>query len=212
MSKAVNVLVLSLLLLSLTGCGQDNKTPEIRSLSFGKKGEILHQVVEKADQEYYQIQLTDVENFATKRVEEYCADKGEDRVTLEAVEEKDGNILLQFCYASPEDYSGFNHRLLYVGSLEDAVDEYYLESVPFVSVKGQASEIGYIEEWDAKKMIVLETKGGEEILVNLPGKTLYINQSADSSQEVIVVGKKSVKVSNQGEETEASALSYIIYE
>ena len=101
--------------------------------------------------------------------------------------------------------------MLYIGSLEDAVDEYYLESVPFVSVEGQASEIGYIDGWDAKKMIVLETKGGEDILVNLPGKTLYINQSADSSQEVTFVGKKSVKVSNQ-EESEASELSYIIYE
>lgn len=211
MRKAVIVLVMSLFVLSLTGCGQD-KTPDIRSLSFGKEGEVLHQVVEKADQNYYRIQLSDVENFATERVEEYCADKGEDRVTLEAVEEKDGNILLQFCYASPEDYSGFNHRVLYVGPLEDAVDEYYLESVPFVSVEGKASEIGYVDDWDTKKMIVLETKGGEEILVNVPGKTLYINQSADSSQEVTFVGKKSVKVSNQEEETEASALSYIIYE
>ena len=210
MRKAVNVLVLSLLVLSLTGCSQE-KMPEISSLSFDKEGAVLHQIVGKADQNYYQIQMSDLESFAAERVEEYCSDKGEGRVTLEAVEEKSGNILLQFRYASLEDYSGFNHRVLYIGSLEDAVDEYYLESVPFVSVEGQASEIGYMDGWDAKKMLVLETKGGEDILVNLPGKTLYINQSADSSQEVAFVGKKSVKVSNQ-EETEASALSYIIYE
>ena len=210
MRKAVNVLVLSLLVLSLTGCSQE-KMPEINSLSFDKEGAVLHQIVGKADQNYYQIQMSDLESFAAERVEEYCSDKGEGRVTLEAVEEKSGNILLQFRYASPEDYSGFNHRVLYIGSLEDAVDEYYLESVPFVSVEGKASEIGYIDDWDAKKMIVLETKGGEDILVNLPGKTLYINQSADSSQEVTFVGKKSVKVSNQ-EESETSALSYIIYE
>ena len=210
MRKAVNVLVLSLLVLSLTGCGQE-KTPEISSLSFDKEGEVLHQIVGKADQNYYQIQMSDLESFAAERVEEYCSENGDGRVKLEAVEEKSGNILMQFRYASPEDYSGFNHRVLFIGALEDAVDEYYLESVPFVTVEGKASEIGYIDDWDAKKMIVLETKGGEDILVNLPGKTLYINQSADSSQEVTFVGKKSVKVSNQ-EESETSALSYIIYE
>lgn len=209
MRKAVSVLTLSLLVLGLVGCGQD-KTPEIKSLSFGKGGEVLHQIVEKVDQDYYQIQIADVESFATERVEEYCADNGENRVSLEAVEEKNGSVLLTFRYASPEDYSEFNHSVLYVGSLENAVEEYGLEAVPFVSVEGKAAEIGYIEDWDAKQMIVLETKSGEAMQVNLPGKALYINQSADSNQNVELVGKKSVRVSNQ--ETEASVLSYIIYE
>lgn len=209
MRKVVSILVLAILTFALAGCGQD-KAPEIKSLSFGKEGEVLHQIVEKVDQDYYQIQIADVESFATERVEEYCADNGEDRVTLEAVEEKNGSVLLTFRYASPEDYSEFNHSVLYVGSLEDAVEEYWLEAVPFVSVEGKAAEIGYIDDWDAKQMIVLETKSGEALLVNLPGKALYINQSADSSQDVELVGKKSVKVSNR--ETEGSVLSYIIYE
>ena len=60
-------------------------------------------------------------------------------------------------------------------------------------------------------MFILETKSGEEMLVNLPGKTLYVNQSAHSGQELTFVGKKGVKISNQ-EEAGTTSLSYIIYE
>ena len=60
-------------------------------------------------------------------------------------------------------------------------------------------------------MFILETKSGEEMLVNLPWNTLYVNQSAHSGQELTLVGKRSVKISNQ-ETDGTSALSYIIYE
>lgn len=211
MCKVVKALALTVLALALTGCGQE-KMPEVKSLTIGTEGEILHHIVGKLDQNYYQIQIADVESFATGRVEEYCADHGEKTVTLEAVEEKKGNVSLDFRYASAEDYSGFNHRILYVGSLAGASDEgYVLEAVPFVSTEGQAAEIGYIEEWEKKQMIVLETRSGEDMLLNLPGKTLYINQSAHNGQEITLVGKKSVMISNREDEGTAS-FSYIIYE
>lgn len=211
MRRVAGIFGLTLLLLSLAGCGQ-GQVPELNTLSFGKNGEVIHQIVGKTDQNYYQIEPADLEEFAASRVEEYCAEKGEEKVTLEAVEEKDGSILLDFKYETPEDYSEFNHRVLYMGTLESAVDEgYELEAVPFVSTQGQAAEVGYIEEWDKKRMLILETKSGEEMLVNLPGKTLYINQSAHSGQELTLVGKKSVKISNQ-EEQGITSLSYIIYE
>lgn len=211
MRKVVKTLALTGLVLGLAGCGK-NDMPEIKTLSFGKDGEILHQVVGVSDQDYYQIQMPDLEEFVAERVEEYCAENGAQKVVLESAQEKDGSILLNFRYASPEDYSGFNYRKLYVGTLADAEDAgYELEAVPFVSTEGEASEIGYIEEWDKKQLIVLETRSGEEMLVNLPGKTLYINQGAHNGQEITLVGKKAVRISNQ-EEAGTTSLSYIIYE
>lgn len=212
MRKVVSAFVLLTMLVGLAGCGQADKGPEISSLSFNKAGEITHRVVGKTDQNYYQIETADLENFAATRVEEYCADKGEGSVTLNAVEEKNGSISMDFAYASAEDYSGFNNRILFLGSLQDASEEgYELEAVPLVSVDGQAAEVGYIEGWEEKRLVILETKSGEEILVNLPGKTLYTNRGVQSGQNVTLIGKKGVKVSNQGEEG-ARALSYIIYE
>lgn len=211
MRRVAGIFGLTILLLSLAGCGQ-GQTPKLNTLSFGKNGEVIHRIVGKTDQNYYQIEPADLEEFAASRVEEYCAENGEKKVTLEAVEEKDGSIVMDFKYAAPEDYSAFNHRVLYVGTLAGAADEgYELEAVPFVSTEGQASEIGYIEDWDKKRIFILETKSGEEMLVNLPGKTLYINQDAHSGQELTLVGKKSVKISNQ-ETGGNTSLSYIIYE
>lgn len=211
MRRVTGILGLTILLLCLAGCGEGEKA-EINTLSFGKNGEVIHRIVGRSDQSYYQIEPAALEEFAASRVEEYCSENGEKKVALEAVEEKDGSIVMDFQYATPEDYSGFNHRKLYVGTLAGAADEgYELEAVPFVSTEGQASEIGYIEDWDKKQMFILETKSGEEMLVNLPGKTLYVNQSAHSGQELTLVGKKSVKISNQ--ETDGStSLSYIIFE
>lgn len=212
MQKVVSALVLLMLIVGLAGCGHEDKESEISSLSFSKAGEIIHHVVGKTDQNYYQIETADLENFAASRVEEYCTDQGEGSVTLNAVEEKSGTICMDFAYASAEDYSGFNNRTLFLGSLKAATEEgYELEAVPLVSVDGQAAEIGYIEEWEKKQLVILETKSGEEILVNLPGKTLYTNQGIHNGQDITLVGKKGVKVSNQGEEG-ARALSYIIYQ
>ena len=211
MRRLAGIICLTILLLGLAGCGA-GQAPELNSLSFGKDGEIIHQIVGKADQNYYQIEPAALEEFAVSRVEEYCAENGEKKVALEAVEEKGGSIVMDFQYASPEDYSAFNHRVLYVGTIASAADEgYELEAVPFVSIEGKASEVGYIEDWDKKQMLILETKSGEEMLVNLPGRTLYVNQSAHSGQELTLVGKKSVKISNQEAEGTTS-LSYIIYE
>lgn len=211
MRRAAGILGLTILLLGLAGCG-DRETAEINTLSFGKDGEVIHRIVGKTDQNYYQIEPAALEEFAVTRVEEYCAENGEKKVALEAVEEKSGSIVMDFAYASPEDYSAFNHRTLYVGTLAGAADEgYELEAVPLVSTEGQATEVGYIEEWDKKQMLILETKSGEEMLVNLPEKVLYVNQSAHNGQEITLSGKKSVKISNQ-EADGTTALSYIIYE
>ena len=188
MRRAAGILGLTILLLGLAGCGE-GQAPEINTLSFGKDGEVIHRIVGKTDQNYYQIEPAALEEFAVSRVEEYCAENGEKKVALEAVEEKSGSIVMDFKYASPEDYSNFNHRVLYAGTIESAADE----------------------GWDKKKMFILETKSGEEMLVNLPGKTLYVNQSAHSGQELTFVGKKGVKISNQ-EEAGTTSLSYIIYE
>ena len=214
MRKTAGILGLTILLLCLAGCGE-KETAEINTLSLGKDGEVIHRIVGRSDQNYYQIETADLEAFAASRVEEYCAVNGQYQgvyLALEAVEEKGGSIVMDFQYASPEDYSDFNHRVLYVGTMKSASDEGYgLEAVPFVSAEGKASEVGYIEDWDKKQMFILETKSGEEMLVNLPGKTLYVNQSAHSGQELTLVGKKSVKISNQ-EADGTKSLSNNIYE
>ena len=197
--------------LGLAGCGSQEKTAEVSSLSFGKEGEIVHQIVGSFEEDYYD--LEGLESLAAQRVEEYCAEHGEESVYLESVKEKNGEISILFHYATAEDYSGFNYRQLYMGTVKEANEEgYHLDSVAFTSPEGEPIELGFTEDADAKKILIIETKSGEALLLDICSKVLYINQSADSDQEVTFAGKKRVLIKDQGQEEKASALTYIVYE
>jgi hypothetical protein len=213
MQKGKAILLLSGMILGLAGCGQ-KETSDISSVSVEKDGTITHQIVGYFEQNYYD--ADSLEELATERIEEYCEDQSEGAVSLLSVEQENSKVSLSLQYASPEDYSGFNNRTLYVGTLEEAKDlDYDLEKIAFISTKNEPEELGAIEEPDQKQIVIIATKAGEELLVNTYGKVLYINQSADSDMEVSVDGKKSVHIINPASEDESSEqeeLSYIIFE
>ena len=205
------MLLILALSLGLFGCGQD-KAPEVSSVSIGKDGTIIHQIVGDFEQNYYEVDgLT---ALAEDRVAEYCEDNGEDSVKLESVEEKNGNIFIRFQYATDQDYSNFNHRELFVGALSEAEGQGYpLESVAFVSADGKPMEIGFIEEQENKQIAIIATKPSEELVVNTYGKVLYINQSATSDLDVSFSGKKGVYITYPAnEDTDETVLSYIVFE
>lgn len=211
MKKARGAVLLAVAVLGLAGCGSQEKGAGVSSISFGKDGEITHQIVGSFEQNYYD--LDGLKSLAQERVEEYCAEHDPEDVYLESVKEKGGEISILFQYATAEDYSGFNYRKLYMGTVGDANEEGYdLDSVAFISPEGEPIELGFTEDADAKNILIIETKSGEELLVNLEGRVLYINQSADSGQEVSFAGKKSVLIRDQAPEEKASALTYIVYE
>ena len=194
----------------LAGCG--GKTPEVSSISIGKDGVITHKVVGGFEQEYYE--KDGLQKLAEDRVAQYCAEHGEDSVTLESVEEKGGGVTIELRYAADQDYSAFNHRELFVGPLTEAgVQGYPLEGVAFVSADGEPMEVGFMEEAEKKKIVVIATKPSEELLVTTYGKVLYINQSADSDLDVSFYGKNSALISHpENGDTDESVLSYIVFE
>lgn len=195
----------------VAGCGGE-KTPEVSSVTIGKDGAITHQIVGGFEQNYYE--MDGLKALATDRVAEYCADNGEGSVTLSSVEEKDGKVLLQLNYATDKDYSGFNNRELFVGTLEEAYGHSYpLEGVAFISADGKPMELGFMEERDKKQIVIIATKPSEELVVNTYGKVLYINQSANSNLDVSFYGKKGVHITYPAnEDADETVLSYIVFE
>lgn len=205
------MLILSLACV-LAGCGK-SRMPEVSSVSIGKDGGIVHQIVGELDRDYYE--MDSLKTMASDRVTEYCDDNGEGSVTLGDVTEKDGRVLIQINYSTGEDYSAFNHRELYVGSLEEADEQgYQLEGVAFISPDGKPTEFGYMEGHDTTQIVIVATKPSEELVVNTYGKVLYINQSATSDLDVSFLGKKGVRIVHPaGEENEGgSTLSYIVFQ
>lgn len=212
MRRGKSVMPVLALACVLAGCG-DGRAPEVSSVSIDKDGKISHQIVGQFEQNYYE--KDGLISLAEERVAEYCLDNGADRVILGEVEEKDGRILLHFDYASGADYSAFNSRELFVGTLEEADEKgYNLGYVAFTSTKGQPMEISEIEDPEKKQIVIIGMKPEEELVVNTYGKVLYVNQSAASDLKVSFAGKSGVSLaypsSSSGEQE--SMLSYIIFE
>ncbi len=211
MQKGKKALLILAAVCMLSGCGQSGGA-EISSVTIGKDGSIAHQIVGGFEQNYYDI--GELKSLAADRVSEYCEENGPDRVKLASVEDKEGTISIRLDYATAQDYSNFNHRELYIGTLSSAIDEGYpLEAVPFVSAEGEPMEIGFIEDWDKKQIAIIATKPSEELAVNTYGKVLYINQNLSSPMDVSFTGKKNVRIMNPaGEDADEATLSYIIFE
>lgn len=196
----------------LVGCG-DRKTPEVSSVSIGKDGKISHQIVGAFEQNYYE--KDGLVSLAKERVAEYCTDNGADSVVLGEVEEEDGRILIGFQYGTVADYSAFNNREMFVGTLEEAEGQgYNLGYVAFTSAKGQPMEVSDLEEQEKMRIAIIGMKPEEEMLVNTYGKVLYVNQSAVSDLDVSISGKNAVRISYPAAESgkKESVLSYIIFE
>ena len=211
MQKGIAIFLVLAIFCGLVGCGQDNM-PEVSSVSIGKDGVITHQIVGDFEQNYYE--MDGLKTLASDRVEEYCANNGQDSVTLASVDEKDGRILIQLSYATDRDYSDFNHREMFVGTLTEALEQGYpLEEVAFVSTQGKAIEIGDMDDRDKKQVVIIATKPTEELLVSTYGKVLYANRSEAGGTEVSFYDKKGVHIAYPAsEDTDECVLSYIIFE
>ena len=211
MQKGKEILLIMAVSCGLIGCSREN-VPDVSSVSIGKDGTIAHQIVGDFEQNYYE--MDGLEALASDRVAEYCDDNGGDSVTLTSVEEKDGKVLIQLGYATDRDYSNFNNRELYVGTLTEAYTQGYpLEGVPFVSTDGKPVEFGDMEDRDSKQIVIIATKPEEELVVNTYGKALYINRSSAGEPEISFYGKKGARISYPANEgTNESVLSYIIFE
>jgi len=211
MQKRIIVLLMLIMTGCLVGCGRD-KAPEVSSVSIDKDGGILHQIVRGFEENY---DMDEIQKFASDRVAEYCAENGDNSVTLESVDKADDKVVIQLRYASGQDYHDFNHREMFIGSVTEANEQgYQLENVAFISPDGKPMELGYMEEQDKTQIVIVGTKPTEELLVNVYGKVLYINQSATSDEDVSFAGKKGVRITHphiEGGENE-SILSYIVFQ
>lgn len=211
MHKEKIVLLILAVSCGLIGCGQDSG-PDISSVSIGKDGTIAHQIVGGFEQNYYE--MDGLEALAADRVAEYCAENGQGSVTLESVAEEDDKILIHINYASDRDYSSFNNRELFVGTIAEAnAMGYTLEAVPFVSTTGDATEIGFMDDYDKKQIAIIGTKPAEELVVNTYGKVLYINRSMIDGMDVSFYDKKGVHITYPArEDSDESILTYIVFE
>lgn len=182
----------------LAGCG--DKVPAIgevenSSVYLTKEGIVTAFLVEEFDKEYYS--ESELEEMIRLEIEDYCsqakAGDGESApvrlIQILSPDEKAGlvgqpstSVTVQMEYASPEEYSGFNGKVLYVGTVNQAQMAGYpikadLRSVSDDSVLTRAQA----QEMEEQYLLVTQ----ENVPVHVPYDILYVSDGVTVEENTV---------------------------
>lgn len=191
--KVMSAIVLAAYL--LTGCGNGKSTPsaDISTVSIKKDGTIEHMIIDKFDEEHKE--WFDIDGL-TATAQEKIADfsNGADNIVLESAEEKDGKVIVKMIYKTGEDYTQFNNRELFYGTVAEA-------SAMGFSIRNIFSEDGTAlndtkQIWE-NHVVIIQTKKGEGLDVNVYDKILYTsgNITRSGNNDAIITSGESDMIS-----------------
>lgn len=179
-----------------TGCGKFN-LPDTNTVSVKKDGSIKQTIVEQFERNYYDVD--ELTAMAQDKIEKFS--DGAENIVCDSIEAKDGKIIVEMTYQTGTDYMEFNNRELFSGTVAEATAQGY-------SLKDAVTEEGIdiseeqLAEASEKHVVVIQTKEGEELDVEVYGKILY------TSGNIILSNKKVAYIAPEGEDM----LSYIIFQ
>lgn len=195
MRKWINSLAIIGTVCVLAGC-QSEEAPKIRTVSIMEDGTIEHMVIAPFDTNYY-----DAEELFTMAQEKAARfSDGSGDIVCESVETSDGQVIVKMVYQSEENYTEFNNRELFVGTVAEAGEKgYSLQEL--LSGSGAEFDQAVLSELAGKQVVVIQTKAGEELDINVYGKILY------ASANLTLSGKKDAVVT-AGEEEQISCVIF----
>lgn len=195
MKYRLNILLLVVLTLILTGCSKDieltEKDIDKNTLVIREDGSLQVAQVDLFDQDYYD--LTEFEGFMDKEINTYNTKHGDKSVVFNSISENAKKVVVILSYKSMEDYTTFNNI---EGQLINAVDiGQDKKDLPeeFMDKKGNIIPTADIIHNDDYK--IFSIKENTDIIID--GKVLYYYNAnyIDSST-----------IKSDGEE-----VSYVIY-
>ncbi len=170
----------------LTGCGSGDleTSVDISTVSIKKDGTIEHTIIDWFDEEHKE--RYDIEELAVKGQEKIDdIGDGTDNIVIESAEEKDGKIIVKMTYKTGEDYTHYNNRELFYGTVSEA-------SAMGFSVRNIFSEDGTAmndtkQIWD-NHVVIIQMKKGEELDINVYDKILYTSDNVmrSGNNDVII--------------------------
>lgn len=185
MKKLSVVLVTLCLMFSLCACEAPSfgsVDADTTSVVIDKKGGITQIIVESFEQPYYNAQELQSE-IETKAAQYNTRVNKEEAVKLDDLtlsEDKQIKVKLEFDGA--DDYSAFNEKLLFVGTVSQAYDAGYT----FVDMKGIQGETlsaqGVLEKGD---MYVVITDELQQVIT--PSKIAYVSEGVSIADDKIAV-------------------------
>lgn len=194
MQKRIKIVIAMVAALGLIGCGASGKA-EMNTVSIQQDGTIAHTIVEQFERNYYD--ADELEAMAQEKIASY----GAGSIVCESVEAGNGKVVVKMTYKTGEDYTQYNHREFFCGTVGEAFEQGY-------SLKDIVGEDGTVisdDELSAIRenhVVIVQTKAGEELDVNVYDKILY------TSDNITLSGKKDAIIAAGEEE----ALSCVVFQ
>lgn len=186
-------LLLSAVMLLVSACGNDGGG-ETTSITVQKDGTILSYIVENFEQDYYDGE--ELQQAILMEAADYNKTAGSGRINVEKVNVDSGVATVRMTYQEAGDYAGFNHMIFFVGSAENAEEDYEL-NVVLSGAKDTNDTVGKADILAMKDYKLLITDVQEPVL--LDGRAEYISDNVTVSSD-----RKNVQLSGDG-------LGYVLY-
>jgi hypothetical protein len=196
MKKLRTLLLSTILAVLLCACGSDTNV-DTNTVIVDKKGAVTEAIIEDFSQPYYD--ADELKSEIESKVAAYNTEAGtEDAVSLDKFElSEDKVVSVKLKFSSSNDYTSFNEKELFAGTVADAYAAgYSFPSMQDVKQEGVTLSSEDVLEKGSMNIVILEE--AQQVIV--PSDICYI------SDGVSVVSDKTAVNLNDGE------LAYIIYE
>lgn len=181
----------------LTGCGGAG-IPDRNTVSIQKDGTIRHTIVDQVQQEYYNIDIEELEALAKERIS--MSGSG-GKIVCESVKAEGENIVVEMTYQTDNDYTDFNNREFFSGTVSEAFEQGY-SMTDLVGRDGAVVSEEEISSAGENRIVIVQTNAGEALDVNVYGKIVY------TSENISLSGRRDALI-DAGED---DVVSYVIFQ
>lgn len=195
MKKWTCIICMSVLLLSISGCGSSFE-PSISSLYVQKDGTLTYAVVESFEKDYYS--LNEFQSMIEREVDTCNSMYSEPAITINQVEVKDGTLYLLLEFVNAEAYSNYNEEYCFVGTIEEALEEGRSFDMVFKDTKYEEYTTAEVTDKKENHVLIVQSEG----VVELEAAVKY------ASNNVEILSERMVEVMPMADEEE---YAYIIY-
>lgn len=197
MRDGTKIFVIVAVVCMLTGCGRAG-VPDRNTVSIQKDGTIRHTIVDQVEQEYYNIDIEELEALAQEKISRTGSNG---KIVCESVKADGENIIVEMTYQTDNDYMDFNNRELFSGTVSEASAQGY-SMQNLVGQDGAAVSEEEISAAGENRIVIVQTNAGEALDVNVYGKIVY------TSENISLSGKRDALI-DAGED---DVVSYIIFQ
>lgn len=192
-SKVKTGMLIMTAMLFVSAC-QKGVNEDITSITIQKDGTVLSQIAEGFVQSYYD--GDELQQAILMETVDYNKTAGDGKINVEKIHVEDGVARVRMVYQEAGDYAGYNHVVFFVGSPEDAQEDYEL-NVVLSGTKDPNDTVGKADILAMKDYRLLITDVQD--LIFLDGKAEYI-----SGNITVTNDRKSVQLLGDG-------LGYVLY-